>query len=227
MADVRLDFVPPNIPDLKYLHIYESPTKTGTFAPIEQVSAIGTYPNYISYYTTELAGAADHWFAIEWEDSKGAKFGLSQPIQGGVETALGRITNNVMIRDASANETVVAQEAEAVIEMVMGTTDPLSVTIDQVTARQISGMTLLTLARVLLYNQLSSSTVDQFTAGLVSIKQASNDKGIANIKSIIDEANKILGLNVSVILLIEDIEIGGGTVAPISVDQSRLLIDIP
>ena len=225
MADVRLDWVPPDIPDLAKLHIYESTTQTGIFSPIEEVTTIGTYPNYISYYTTELASNVNNWFAIEWEDSKGAMFGISQAVQGNTQTLVGRIVSYAMLRDSSINETVAAQEAEAVVEMVMGTTEPLSILASDVSASKISGMALLTMARVYLVDILSGSGSNEgWTAGLVSMKSGTGSRDLKSIKDILAQANSLLGLNYSVVALMEAVEIPGlGKI--VSADHSRLIVE--
>jgi len=223
MADVRLDFIPPDIPDLTKLHIYEAPAADGTFNPIEEVTAIGEYPNYISYYTTELAIDDEDWFAIEWEDSKGALFGISQPVQGNTQTAVGRIVQYALLRDSSINEIIAAQEAEAVVELVMGTSDPLSVLSTSVTANQLSGMTLLTMARVYMMSVISSGSSESFTAGLVSMKSG-NQRDLRGIEDIIKAANLLLNRNYSVVAVMESVEIPGlGSI--VSADHSRLIVE--
>jgi hypothetical protein len=219
MASVRLDFVPPDSPDITKLHIFEAPTKDGIFSQIEEVTSIGSYPNYISYYTTTVAANVSDWFAIQWEDSFGALSDISEPIQGGTTTLVNDIIRRVMLRDPLANEIIAQQEAEAVIENVFGVTDAYSVDQTIVTAKQKSGITFLTLARTYLSSiitSISSGTVQSYTAGLVSQSagagsQSSVTQGLGNIQQLIDWANADLGLNVSVIMLLKEIDVAGST----------------
>jgi len=223
MADVRLDFVKPEIPDLVKLHIYESDTQLGVFNPIEEVTAIGTYPNYISYYTTELAGDESHWFAIEWEDSKGAMFGISQAVQGNVQTVVGEVVSRALLRDPIFNEMIVTQEALAVIETYFKT-DPLSVDFSTVTYSELSGLTLLTMVRSYIFTSVSQSSED-YTAGLVSQKSSSGTR--KDLDALLAQANAFLGTNFSVVMVMEEIEIAGGTAGEVTVDQTRLLVEFP
>lgn len=228
MADVRLDFVPPDLPDLTKLIIYESSIKEGTYAPIEEVTAVGAYPDYISYYTTENATQKNYWFAIEWEDSKGAQFGMSQPLQGGTNTLVGEISLRVLQRDPSADEKVVVQEAQAAVQTVFKVADPMSLSVGDATAKQLSGLVLLTMARVSLTTLIASSQSQSYTAGLVSQKTsqgAGADREL--IAYLLKEASTILGMSFSVVMLLEDIDPTGlGSVSVLGIDQSRLLLSI-
>ena len=58
-VSVRLDFTPPSQPNMATLFVEEAPAKEGPFAAIDQTTAVGTYPNYISSYTTQLAVVSD------------------------------------------------------------------------------------------------------------------------------------------------------------------------
>ena len=82
---VPLDFIPPQEDNIVKLHIYESSAQGGPFSEIELVTEVGTWPNYIDHYTTANATALDDWFAIQWEDDKGAKSVLSSPVKGGTD----------------------------------------------------------------------------------------------------------------------------------------------
>jgi hypothetical protein len=216
MASVRLDFIPPDTPGITKLHIYESPTLNGVFNEIETVTSVGSYPTYITYHTTKLANDIADWFAIQWEDADGALSGLSQPIQGGTTTLVQQIVSRVMLRDPFADENIAAQEAEAVIEDVFITTDAYLVDPSIVTAKQKSGITFLTLARVYLSSiitSLSSGSLQSYTAGLVSQSagsqsQTQNSTGLQNIQQLIEWANRDLGISYSVLLLMKEIDFG-------------------
>jgi hypothetical protein len=118
MASVRLDFTPPTAPGITALHIEEASAKEGVFAEIEEVTAVGTYPNYISYYTTDNAVAANGWFRIRWEDADGIFTAYSSPLQGGTKTLVQEIVDRVMLRMPNANEIIVTQEAQAAVSLV-------------------------------------------------------------------------------------------------------------
>lgn len=215
MASVRLDFTPPDIQGITKLLIYESPTPTGTFSLIETITPVGSYPDYISYHTTTRALSLTDWFAIQWEDGNGAQTEMSAPIQGGTTTVVQQIVSRVMLRDPLADENITTQEAEAVIEEVFNT-DPYLVDPATVTYKQRSGITYLVLARVYLSSlatAIGSSSTDSYTAGLVSQNAGTNQtqvsSGLSNIEQLIKWANQDLGLNYSVVLLLEAIDVAG------------------
>jgi len=222
---VHLDFVPPDEPDLARLVIYEATSKDGPWTEIETVTNVGEQGNYITEYTTALANSSSDWFSIEWFDSKDASFGQSQGVQCGVQGLVAEIVDRVMLRDPSVNENVVAQEAEAVVEQYMGTNDPLSVPTSDATARQLSGLTLLTLVRAKLFT-ISTSNSTGYTAGLVSQTGGSASTSFDTLERLMEEANELLGTSFSVIMQLEEIEVAGGSVTPGIPDQSRLLVDI-
>lgn len=224
MFSVHLDFIPPDVPDLTKLYIYEAPDKTGPWTLIETVTPVGTQGDYISEYTTMFATSKTDWFSIEWEDAKGASLGQSQGVQGGVESLVSEIVDRVLLRDPSVNEEVAAQEAEAVVEQFFGSVDPLSVVVSDATARQLSGFTLLTLVRSKLVT-ISQGSSTGYTAGLVSQTGATNTS-LPDLKALINEANILLGSSFSVILQMKDNCIAGGVVTNGNMDQSRLLVDL-
>jgi len=225
MASVRLDFVAPEISNLAKLIIYESDSPTGTFSPIEVVTSIGTYPNYISFYTTENASGLQKWFAILWEDDKGAQTELSSPVQGGTSLLIGQLINRVLLRDPKLNEKMVSQECETVLERYFKS-DPYSIALTA-NYTELRGLTNLALAKCYIADLGSASTASQFTAGLVSIKfdesRLVNRKDL--IQELIKESNKDLGTIVSVILQMDRIEIIP-TAESSEIDQSRLLVEI-
>jgi len=226
---VRLTFLPPLEENIVTLHIYEAASSAGPFNEIESTNNVGTYPNYIDVWETTLAASASDWFAIVWEDSTGWISDLSVPVQGGTIALLSEIVERVKLRNSAYDENVVAQEAEAVIQSILQTTTPDTVLISDVLPKQIAGMTLLTMARVALYSILVSgtSTSVDWSAGLVSMKQSSGvNQQIKLVESIIEQANKELGLNYSVVMLLEDIQVAGGYTQVASYDVSRALIEL-
>src|SRR5262245_35971053 len=103
MASVRLDFTPPGIPDVIELHVEEAPDSGGPFVQIDTADS-GTYPNYISSYTTQLATSTTYWFRIRWETLQGVFTPYSAPLQGGTKTLVQEIVDRVMLRNPSLNE---------------------------------------------------------------------------------------------------------------------------
>lgn len=227
-VSIPLDFTPPEEPNIVALRIYEATTKEGIYDQIERVTAVGSYPNYITRYTTQLASALGNWFSIQWEDAQGAVSPLSSPIQGGTETLVNKITSRVMLRDASVNENLATQEAEAAIEDYFNV-DPYTIDANVVSYRELSGITLLALARVYLMGIYSQSeSTSSYTAGLVQ-QGASSKKGaqtVADVKSLIDEANSLLGRSFSFVSLMEELEIGGSFKQIVAVDVSRGIVEI-
>lgn len=206
----HFDFTPPDIEDLASLNIYESPVATGPWTLIEQVTAVGTYPDYISEYTTQLATLPDGWYAIEWMDSKGATTGLSNAIIFGTETLVGRVLARVMERDATLDRRVVNQEAEAAIQYYFGSqTDPYdpTLTVDYV---QLNGLVYLTMFRVKVVElALESGESTNVSIGLVSMRAATQTaKSASYMQGLLDLANSALGLETSLVLQIEDIHFG-------------------
>jgi hypothetical protein len=120
MASVYIDFVPPDRPGFVKLLIYESPDADGPFVLIETVTEIGTYPNYLTQYSTDKATAVQSFFAIRWEDEKAVQTEMSEAVQGGTESLVGIVTSRVMLRSSGMSENVVVQETEDVICEYMG-----------------------------------------------------------------------------------------------------------
>src|SRR5262245_46554390 len=130
MASVRLDFTPPMLPDVTELHIEEAPTQDGTFAEIEVVTAVGTYPNYISNYTTTFATDNNYWFRIRWETSQGVSTPYSLALQGGTKTLVQEIVDRTLLRNPTLNEIIVTQEAQAVISESFPGQDPNTIPVE-------------------------------------------------------------------------------------------------
>lgn len=229
-ANVILDFVPPDVPGFTKLLIYESATQAG--APgtlIETVTDIGEYPDYITRYTTTQAASGTGWFSVQFEDEQGGRTTVSDSVQGGTFTAISKLIQRVLSRDSTLDENVVLQEAEAVLATIMNVDDPYTVDVATITYPQWVGMTYLVLARSYIGELVSGGESESYTAGLVSQKSASADaeKRLKLIKELIDFANIELGLNYSIVMLLEDIDPTGlGSITSVTYDQSRLLLEI-
>jgi hypothetical protein len=230
MASISLNFRPPTEPGIDLLHIYEAPASAGPWTLIETVDLSPTYPypDYLTRYTTSLATSENSWFSIEWEDSKGARSGMSAPIQGGTENLVSVLTERVILRDSSLAENVAAQEAETVIEEFFPGRVVREVQPEEATFKMLSGMTLIVMARTYIQTLLSgASTSEDFTAGLVSMKSSSGVKrDLKTIMDLLKTANTILGLSYSVKLLMEEAVIGGKYRQLHGVDLTRLLLEI-
>jgi hypothetical protein len=221
---VRLDFVPPTQPDIAELHAEESTAKDGVFFEIFSTTAVGSYPNYISYATVNAQNPND-WFRIYWLNAGGAKSPYSEPIQGGTTTLVQTIIDRVMLRNPNLNETIVTQTAEWIITTTLGVTDPYDPTLEASYA-QLEGMTLLTMAWSM-FSTMSVGTTASYTAGLVSQSAGTNaTSGMDEIKELLEAAAKILGISYSVILQMADNEIAGGSALAGIPDQTRLLVEL-
>lgn len=224
MASVILDLVPQK--GYTKLHIYEAPSKAA--APGSQIEVVTIDPdNPLTRYTTSVATSVSDWFSIQWEDDKGGLSPMSEPVQGGTSSIVSQIVDRVLLRDSTIDELIATQAAEFVIESIMGTTNPYDPALTP-TFRQLEGMTLLALAHSKLSSVVSGSSAS-YTAGLVSQKNDSSSGG--NLSTLLDyllkEANKILGLNFTVVMLLEDIDPTGiGSTSSINFDASRLALTI-
>lgn len=233
MASVPLDFIPPSDPNIAALRIYEAPAQSGPFTMIERTTLIGTAPNYITRYTTDLAVSSTGWFAIAWEDDSGLVGEMSQAIQGGTSTLVQRLIDRVALRDASLDERIVAQEAEAVISDYFGVLDPYTIDPATVSPKIMSGLTMLAMARSMIARTLTTtaSSADKWTAGIVSMDKSTSSGSSSNvadtIEKLLDLANKQLGRNYSVILLMEEIAVADGRYAQlVAADLSRSIIEV-
>ena len=231
MASVHLKFVPPTVQNLVSLKIYEATSMGGPFNLIETVTAIGTYPDYITEYTTDDATNTSDWFAIEWLDNKGASSNLSPPVQGNTETLVGEIVDRVMLRDPSLKESVVQQEAEAVVASVFHTTDPYDSTLTA-TYQQLRGMTYLTMAYSYISELAASASISgaKWVAGIVSMDAGGATTATGGRGAAIDELLKLagndLGISMSVILQMANTYCTGLSGAVNQWDESRLLVEI-
>lgn len=222
---VFLTFELPAQPDIALLRVWESDTSTGTFTQIDETSEVGSYPNYITHYTTMLAGAIDHWFAIQWVDEKGAASDLSEPWKGGVGSLVDVLMGRVLQRDTSLPAPVVIQEAEAAIEGYFGI-DPYTAdiyTLDDGKRYQVlSGLTYLVLARATLNEWVRSADADSVTIGMVTMKSSgAGSSSLKKVDELLALANGLLGTSTSVVMLMEDVQIGVNSLS--SFDQSRLI----
>lgn len=228
-ASVYLDFVAPNeIPNLTKLHIYEAAAKDGPYSEIEVVTPVGTQGAYISSYTTNLATSVTDWFAVQWEDSKGALTALSDGVKGGTQSLVAEIVSRMLLRDSSLNEQIAVQEAEAAVSDYYSVVDPYTVDPSGVSAKILSGLTNLALARTYITKAITSSSKNKWVAGLVSLDTSSGSTVDANtVEALLKMANNDLGVNFSAILLIEEIEVAGGyTQQIVAADLSRSIIEV-
>lgn len=208
---VRLDFTPPTVNDISKLHVEEAPAKGGPFQEIDSTTAVGTYPNYISFYTTQSATDLNYWFRIYWETTQGVKTPYSEPLQGGTKTLVQEIVDRTLLRNPSLNEVIVTQEAQAVVSQVFMTQDPNALQVEEATYVQLRGMTNMTLARSLVATYLASGgTVAKYTAGLVSLQTGTTTADPTKaIDALLKSANDDLNLNYSVILLLSQVDPSG------------------
>jgi hypothetical protein len=228
-VSVRLRFVAPPVEDLTTLQVYEGPTALGPFTLIDSVSPIGTFPDYIDFYTTENAFSDTDWFAINWLDSLGADTGMSRAFQGGTTTLVARVTERVLQRDPTLDDAIVVQEAEAVICQWMGTSDPYDTSLTA-TYRQLNGLTYLVMVRAMvtraLKQAIAGGNVQSATIGLVTMRSGTTSGVQAaqlNQKAIdmmIDLAMSELDVSRSMILQMADPEFQGSLT---SYDHSRLV----
>jgi hypothetical protein len=228
LASVMLDFVKPEEPDLVKLEIYESASKDGPLALIESLdeTEIGTYPDYITRWTTQNATSELNWFAIRWMNSGGAYSDYSPRVQGGTETAVAEVTARIQQRDPMISESIAFQEASAVVFEYFSSVDvPLS----QVNPSQLSGLTMLALARTYVTSITTSSTsADQWTAGLVSLKSGTSGSSqtVKNIDALMKQAAMLLGVSYSRVCQMIPYPLPGSWGEIQSWDTSRLLIEV-
>lgn len=229
-VSVALEFIPPDEPDLFALHVYESPDMAGPFSEIDVTQAVGTYPNYITRYTTQAATAITDWFAIAWENTANVVGELSASMQGGTSTLVSEIVNRVMLRDSTLNPIIVGQEAEIAVAEYFSTNDPLSISPDQASPQVMGGLTYYTMARSYISSAVSSSTTTggKWVAGLVSLDTSSSSKSSVwdNIENLLRAANRELGKSYSLKLLLAEIEVAGGYKQIVAADLSRMIIEV-
>ncbi len=227
MASVFLRFTPPDRKDLAALLIYEEVSAEGPFDTlIETAIEIGVYPDYISEYTTDQAVSNVNWFAIQWQDVKGARTEISNPIQGGSSSLVGEIVSLVGERDHTLDDQVVRQEVEFALESYFNT-DPYALSMSNTNFRQRIGIARLVQARVMMSQVArSSGTTSGWTAGLVSMKSGDVSSNERLIGWLLKEAMLGLGLSTSRIAQMAELPIAGGLSRIVTADISRLLIEV-
>lgn len=224
MAEVELNFDPPDISGLTALDIFESSLASGPFTLVESVAAIGSYPDYITRYKTLLAANVNNWFAVQWRKGAAAVTPLSPPMKGGAASFVQQIVERVRQRDKSLDEDVVTQEAEAAIERYFGKnpyTASLADIAEGLTFQVLNGLTYLTMARSILARLTKQANVQSATLGMVSMKTGETETSIANVESLLDMAARELGLAVSVVVQMAEVEVAAGSLS--SYDHSRLI----
>lgn len=221
---IRLDFTPPSEPDLVSLHVEEAPADTGPFAEIQVITAIGSPPDYISFATVDATSPSD-WFRIRWQNAGGAFTPYSEAIQGGTTTLVQTIVDRAMMRNPTADERVVTQAAEQIIQSVMKVDDPYNVTLTA-NYSQLEGMTLLVLVRTAISTMSAGGNASSFTAGLISMKQDTGTAQENSLKMMMDEAGRLLGIGKSKIGQLAAPVIAQGLAVPVDADISRLIVEI-
>lgn len=226
MPSVPLTFLAPDDPDLVKLHIWESPSQTGPWSEIEVVTFPTGQPP--TEYTTALAANDLDWFAISWEDDKGATSDLSPPVQGGTDLFIHKLVKRVMERNSTLDTRVVTQEAEAIIESFFGD-DPYDPSLTA-TYQQLTGLTYLILARsaiatAVISSSAGSSDISSATLGLISFRSETStasaiQKAQSDVEDLIDLANEYLGISTSFVMQLEEITTELGIS---SYDHSRLI----
>lgn len=205
MSSVPLEFTAPAQNDIVALRIYESDAQLGPFVQIERVTAIGSYPGYITSYTSSLGTGGVKWYTIAWEDSAGGLSDQSNPTRLGTQTVPGEIADRVLQRDINMDRSIAVQEAEAALEQYFGA-DPYELTISDMTYRQLRGFTNYVLATMLLQRIVKGGgTAEQVTVGLVTLKSSSGGTSFSTreAQSLIDRANDDLGLNQGMIVRLQ------------------------
>jgi hypothetical protein len=212
-TEIPLTFVPPDVENLVSMMIWEGPSSDGPFVVIETVTDIGSYPTYIDNYTTDLASSPTDWFALTWEDDKGAETELTQAIQGGVHTLVAEITQRCLQRMPRLSLQVVTQEVEGTIQTYMGEmTDPYDPTLEStVSYRKKNGLTYMAIARTLMGEMLMESAVESATMGLITFKAANTTQMLKNIEELIAMAEADLGISGSRVIDMERlVQVYGG-----------------
>jgi hypothetical protein len=149
------------------------------------------------------------------------------PVQGGTSSVVAQVVDRMMLRDPTLNENIAVQEAEAVISFYFNVLDPYTVDPATVTPSQLSGLTMLALARCYVVNMLTVGQTQSYTAGLIQQNTGSVTKQQGNIDGLITMANRLLGISTSFVALIEEIAVAGGDYKKlVAVDLSRTIIEV-
>lgn len=222
MPNLTIDFTPPEDPDYVALHVEEAPTAEGIYDALPAIVVAYPYPTKVRVNVTN----ANDWFRVRWENSSGGFTPYSDPVPGGVTTFISKVINRVMLRMPNADESIITQEAETVIESVLGV-DPYDQATD-LKYRTWSGLTLLTMARVQLSSLIAQTGQSaSFTAGLVSMKTDSKTAlTLDGINDMIRTAMGLLGLRTGVVAqMVVDMP-SYALPRPVMADISRLRIDV-
>jgi hypothetical protein len=205
MAKVALRFVLPEDENIIRLHIWEGATADGEFNEIDSTTQVGTSPHYIDQFTTNNAISETDWFAIQFEDADGIFSDLSAPIKGDTTTLVGELVKRVMLRDASLDENLVLQEAEATVSWIYRVDDPYSIDINTVSPLWLNELANLSLVSVMYLNLTqSSSTSQSYTAGLISETSAVNTQNATkSIENMEKRALRRLGIGGSILAAID------------------------
>lgn len=208
-ASQSFAFIPPDTPGITTLHVEEAPSASGSWLEIDTTTAVGTFPGYISTYSTDSAFDATDWFRIRWSDGAGAFTPYSQPLKGTSSTVVGEIVKRAKQRNRRLDTNVLSQEAEAVIQYVLGNhVDPYDTTLlATLTYRQLNGLTYLTMANTMIATDLGGGqNVASAGIGLVQFKSEQSSKSSATeIAALIELANAALNITTSFVLQIETI----------------------
>lgn len=194
MATVRLDLVSPANPNVVALRVYESSEAAGPYSQVDRTVEVGSYPAYISSYSTTLAMSTTDWFYVGWEDDAGNIVSTSQPVKVGAPSLVEQVVERVLQRDAALDRYVVTQEAEVAVEDVFPGQNPYDVAA-AATYKQLGGLVYLTMARCYVFGDASDDTV---SLGLVRMQQSAHAQ--ADVQKLLDLASASLGLNQSRIL---------------------------
>lgn len=225
MASVYLRFIPPDRDDLVKLHIFEAPDLTSALQEIEIVENIGVYPDYINEYTTTNAVNTTDYFAIQWEDDKGAFTDMSSRIQGGTSTLIGILTERVMLRDPDLDENIVLQETEAVVSYILRVSDPYSVDPTTLSSLWINSLADLALIATLYLTATQTTARGQdYTAGMISERTTADSNALNNLERLEKRIMRRLGIGGSIIAAIcDDFYVTYVTGVKTAFDSSRIL----
>lgn len=227
MASVALKFIAPDDPDITKLIIYESDTFDGLFSPIETITDIGEFPNYIREYTTNLAANDVDWFSIQWEDSKGARSDISIAVQGKTDTLVGEIVESMKLLDPNIGQNAAAMIARATAEKYFGKSTT-AIDPETISSAQRYGLALFSLASYhMVAATLRSGSAQKWVAGLVSMDSgSSSSQSSVDPKALFSEAARWLGIGGARVAQMEEVVIAGGFSSIVSADISRLLVEV-
>lgn len=226
MAGVELQFLPPDEDDIVMLHVEESSAQGGPFAEIQTFPA-GMYPDYIRDADVTNATSSTDWFRIRWQDDSGNYTPYSDPVQGGTTTVVAQVMDRVILRDTDVVPLIAGQESEAAVAWYYGEPNPYDVDPSLATPQILSGLTMLTLARIYTINLLTAAGMQQkWQAGLVSMDVTIQPASWAAIDKLIALANRQLGRNYSTVLVLAEVQVAHGYKQLVAYDASRALIEL-